>query len=68
MILEVSFCGHLAPLLFNPSVRQNTMLESPWWSKAVYLTPARRAGEEGAEREGCGEGSRQRDIQTETLE
>lgn len=36
MILEVSFCGHVAPLLFNPSVRQNTMLESLWWSKALY--------------------------------
>ena len=44
MVLEVAFCD-LALLLFNLNVRQKSKLECLWWSKAVYLMSARRAGE-----------------------
>lgn len=49
MVLEVSFCGY-SPLLFNPNMRQNTMLESLWESKAVYLISDKRAGKGGRKR------------------
>lgn len=52
MVLEVLFCDYLVSLLFNSNVRQKPMLESQWWSKAVYLISAGRAGEGGRESQG----------------
>lgn len=47
MVLEVSFCGYLALLLFNPNMRQKPMLESQWWSQESRRMRERKSGLRG---------------------